>query len=64
MKYMLNTSFQQMDEDNNILGKFELHSHVETEGYFDNGLSLYKVILESLLDSLECYESEVKIYGR
>lgn len=63
MNYSLRTSFQQTDDDNNIIGRFNLSSCIDTTGYFDNGLTLYKSILISLIQSLEEYE-EGEFYGR
>lgn len=63
MNYSLRTSFQQVDDENNIIGRFNLSSSIDTAGYFDNGLTLYKSILISLIQSLEEYE-EGEFYGR
>ena len=63
MNYSLRTSFQQVDDENNIIGRFNLSSSIDTTGYFDNGLTLYKSILISLIQSLEEYE-EGEFYGR
>lgn len=63
MKYSLNTSFHQAYNNDSTVGKFDLHSHIETTGFFDNGLDLYKAILSSLLESLEVYE-EGQFYGK
>lgn len=63
MNYSLRTSFQQVDDENNIIGRFNLSSSIDTAGYFNNGLTLYKSILITLIQSLEEYEED-EFYGR